>query len=110
MKAGRLCLESRRRACAETDLNPVAVVGLFGKVGAACVTGRDVLSSVRAADGIECAAEAGAVGGAQRSGRMEDKCGNATESTVAYRSAPGATAGGRGFGSPPSGSTQASQQ
>lgn len=59
--------------CAGTDLNPLAVVGLFGEVGATCVTGRDVLSSIRATDRIEGAAEAGAVGGAQRSGRMEDQ-------------------------------------
>lgn len=61
----------------------MAVVGLFGEVGAACVTGRDVLSSVGAADGIERTAEAGAVGGAQRPGRKEEKCGNAVESTEA---------------------------
>ena len=60
----------------------MAVVGVFGEVDAACVTGRDVLGSVRAADGIEGAAEAGAVAGAQRSGRMEEKCGSAGEPRV----------------------------
>lgn len=88
----------------------MAVAGLCGEVGAARVTGRDVLSSVRAADGIERAAEAGAVGGAQRSGRTEDKRANATQSTGAYRLALRATAEGRGFGSPPSGRTQAPEQ
>lgn len=85
----------------------MAVAGLCGEVGAACVTGRDVLSSVRAADGIERVAEAGAVGGAQRSGRTEEKLANTTQSTGTYQLALRATAEGRGFGSPPSGRTQA---
>lgn len=59
------------------DLNPVAVVGLPGEVGAACMTRRDVLGTVHAADRIEGAAEAGAVGGAERPGGVEDKCGDA---------------------------------
>lgn len=78
---------------AGTDLDPVTVVGLFGEVGAACVTGRDVLGSVRAADGVEGAAEAGAVGGAQRPAVWKDKCDSASAD------------GGGGSAYPPSGTT-----
>lgn len=83
------------------DLNPVAVGGLSGEVGAACVTRRDVLSSVGTADGVERTAEAGAVGGAQRPGRGR-QMGNAGESTGAHRVAVRATGESGGFASPPS--------
>lgn len=44
------------------DLNPVRVVGVFGEVGAACMTGGDVFDSIRATHGVEGAGRAGAVG------------------------------------------------
>lgn len=45
-----------------TDLNPVAVAGVFGEVGAACMTRRDVLYTIRTTHRVEGAGRTGAVG------------------------------------------------
>lgn len=44
------------------DLNPVGVVGVFGEVGAACMTGRDILDAIRATHRVEGTGRTGAVG------------------------------------------------
>ncbi len=48
-----------------TDLNPVGAVGVFGEVGAARMTGRNVLDTIRATHRVEGTGRTGAVGVAQ---------------------------------------------
>lgn len=56
-----------------TDLNPVGAVGVFGEVGAACMTRRNILDTIRATHRVEGTGRTGAVGVAQGQRPLECK-------------------------------------
>lgn len=59
-----------------TDLDPVRTVGVFGEVGAARMTRRNILDAIRAAHRVEGAGWTGAVGVAQRQRAVEGQRGD----------------------------------
>lgn len=51
----------RLQVCEETHLNLVSVVEVYGEIGAACMTGRNILDSIRATHRVKSTADTGAV-------------------------------------------------
>lgn len=57
-----MTLAPRYTPAVGVKLNPIGVVGVFGEIGAACMTRRNVLDTIRATYRVEGTARTGAVG------------------------------------------------